>query len=201
MLKPAHLYQEQLKQRMLNTWYDPEYQWYYDANPYIPEFPDYPDNYRQFVSVDKNDNVIGYFSYKFNPATRRAFNFGIINFTEDKLTFGKDLKSFIEDIFWKYGLSFIEFFAFVENPAIDMYNKFIQTYGGRKVGMLRQAAMTQDGNPHDVFLFEIARSDLSWKPVDGKMKLIKNNKPSFKEIFKEFQENYKEDLLKWEQMI
>ena len=160
MLKPAHLYQEELTGKFYETWYNPEYKYYYDGDPTVPDFPTHPDGTRQFVSVDDDDNVIGYISYYCNPVLRRANNFGILSFDKGNMTFIKDCKQTILDIFLKYHLEAAEWFCYKDNPAIRLYRNFIRNYGGREVGTLRRCAKAYDGVLRDIVIFEVAREDI-----------------------------------------
>ena len=64
MLKPAQLYEEKLQACMINTWYKPEYIYYHGGTgEYTLDLPDNNKYSHCFVSVDKNDHVIGYISY------------------------------------------------------------------------------------------------------------------------------------------
>lgn len=81
MLKPAQLYKEKLEEEKIKTWYKPEYMYYSDGagddNVKLLE-----DNYNShcFVSVDENDNIIGYISYSIDWTAMSVSNIGIISF-------------------------------------------------------------------------------------------------------------------------
>lgn len=160
MLKNAILFKNEIELKMMETWYDKRYQYYYDSMPGLPDFPTQPEKNRQFASVDDEGNVIGYMSYSFNLATRRAMNFGIISFDIGNPMFARDVRQMIAECFFKFHLNSIEWFCFEENSALKGYRKFIKRYGGREVGTLRNVAFAADGQIHNAVLFEICYEDL-----------------------------------------
>lgn len=156
MLKPAQLYKNQLQKENIKSWYKPEnIFWnggYGDSQITIKE-----DNYdgHQFVSVDEEDNVIGYIAYAIDWSAMSANNFGIINFDKGNLTFVKDLYSAICDLFEKYHMNRIQWFCYADNPAIRGYRNFIKKHGGKECAYYRQHTRLQDGKLHDGVGFEI----------------------------------------------
>lgn len=163
MLKLAHLYQDQIIRKMQETWYNEEYKYYYDQEPMIPDFPQRPDGFRQFASVDSDGNVIGYLSYRYNSSTSRCYNFGIISFDKGNYEFVKDVIQMINDIFIKFGMNSMEFMCFARNTAVlRSYRNFIKNYGGKEVGTLRDCTKSFDNKLCDVVLFEVHRNDLNY---------------------------------------
>ena len=64
MLKPAQLYEDKLQEENIKSWYKPEnIYWHGGTAEYTIDIPDNNGSCHCFVSVDKNDNVIGYISY------------------------------------------------------------------------------------------------------------------------------------------
>jgi len=45
------------------------------------------------------------------------------------------------------------------NPIEKMYDKYINKYGGRIIGINKQSTKLQDGNYYDVKYYEIFRDD------------------------------------------
>lgn len=156
MLRPAQLYKEKLQEENIKSWYKLEnIFWnsgYGDSQINIKE-----DNYdcHQFVSVDKKDNVIGYITYAVNWSAMSADRFGIISFDKGNVTFAKDIYSAICDLFEKYNMNRVSWFAYADNPAIRGYRNFIKKHGGRECAYYRQIARLQDGKIHDAVSFEI----------------------------------------------
>lgn len=81
MLKPAQLYKDQLLKEYVKTWYKPENIYYTGwTGDSVPEIPDNNYDSHHFVSVDKNNNLIGYISYSVDWIAMNADRFGIISF-------------------------------------------------------------------------------------------------------------------------
>lgn len=156
MLKPAQLYEEQLKMENIKAWYKPENMFYSggpgDGGIDLPE-----DNYEKhcFVSVDENDNVIGYISYSVDWAAMSADRLEIISYQKGNLDFVRDIYQAICDVFEVYHMNRLEWWCYADNPAIRGYRNFIKRYGGRECGYYRQIAKLQDGQLHDSVGFEI----------------------------------------------
>ena len=158
MIKPAQLYTEELKRLYCETWYDPKYIYYHsDIGTQELQFSD--NNYeRHSFAILENNEVVGYISYRLNWAAKVTYNFGIISFKQS-LVFGKDLMKIIDDIFMKYKMNKMEFFAFSDNPVIKHYYNFINRFGGREVGILKESVLLMDGKLHDSVMFELFAKD------------------------------------------
>lgn len=160
MLKPAQLYEDKLKEKMINCWYDERYKYY--SGWWGDEWKGLPDNYydeHHFVSVDKNDKIIGYISYKINWGSMSADRFGIINFDIGNLTFGKDLYTAIKNLFKIYHMNRIEWSVVADNPILKSYKRFAEKHGGVKCAHKRQVSKLFDGKMHDMISFEIMADD------------------------------------------
>lgn len=160
MLKPAQLYEDKLKEKMINCWYDPRYKYY--TGWVGGEEPNLPKNCydsHNFVSVDKNDNVIGYISYNVYWITLSASNFGAINFDIGNPIFAKDVISAVRDIFEKYHLNRLYWYVVVGNPAYKSYKRFVERCNGRECGYFRQNIRLIDGTICDEIGFEILKNE------------------------------------------
>ena len=62
MLVPAQLYKEELRNKIISTWYNLEYQYYWQGYNNEPTFEESNIYSRQFASVD-GEVITGYFSY------------------------------------------------------------------------------------------------------------------------------------------
>ena len=161
MIKPAILYKDQLTQLIAETWYNPEYMYYYDTTPGIPDIADKPDNQYQFVSVDKNGEVLGYFSYWVYEPSRRAMNFGLMSFKKGSTTFISDVIQMFKDMFEKYGIHSAEWRCYEDNTeAVGVYDWLIERYGGRRVGILRDNAAPMNRTLCNTVLYEVCYQDL-----------------------------------------
>lgn len=115
-------------------------------------------NRHEFVSL-KTDEVIGYLAYSVNRRTNSAFDMCAINFGEKNLTFSNDFMRFLKDIFEKFKFRKLTFGVYIGNPAEKMYDRYIRKFGGRVVGISKEADMLMDGNFYDYKEYEIFRDD------------------------------------------
>lgn len=160
MLKPAQLYKDKLQDQFYKAWYDPANIYYSGWHGMdIPNLPENNYDEHNFVSVDKNDNVVGFISYGINWASMSAERFGIISFDKGSLIFGRDLFQVICNLFEVYHMNRISWSAYVDNPAVKSYRRFIKKHGGRECAYYRQQARLQDGLLHDTVMFEIMSSE------------------------------------------
>ena len=174
MLDIAKKYEQEIQAKFLDTWYDMKYQYYRDTSgDRIPQLADNCYDRRDFVSLDKDGNLIGFISYFYNDTTRSASQFGIINFGKPSTIFARDVLQVIGDIFFKFKLDRIEFWCFEDNPATRGYRQFIKRFGGKEAGHLRRTCRLMDGELHDAVIFEILREDLV-KRVIGPLTIICN---------------------------
>lgn len=156
MLKPAQLYAEELQRKNTEAWYKPEnIFWNGGAGDSSFNFPDNNYDSHCFVSIDKNNQVIGYIGYAVDWVAMSADRFGIISYDKGNLEFAKDLYKAICDLFEVYHMNRVSWMAFADNPAIRGYRNFIKKHGGRECGYHRQVAKLQDGRLHDSVEFEI----------------------------------------------
>ena len=161
MIKPAQLYEFELKQLYYDTYNDPKYMYYFScwgtSELSIPH-----DNYdsHNFAILNNNGELVGYICYAINYASKVANNFGIISFKRS-IVFGRDLKKIIDDIFNVYHMRKIEFRAFADNPVIRHYRKFVKEHGGEEVGTLHASVLLSDNKFHDDVMFELFREPYS----------------------------------------
>ena len=167
MIRPAIMYKEQLIRKFGETFYDTKYMYYYDTTPGIPDIEDKPDNHYQFVSVDKNDEVVGFFSYWVYEPARRAMNFGLIAFQKEgknNIIFMRDAEQMFKDMFEKYGLYSAEWRCYTDNTnGIKLYDHVIKKYGGIRACVLRNNGVPQNRKLSDTVLYEVLKSDLCFK--------------------------------------
>lgn len=175
MLKPALLYQEQLQQKYIETWYDDRYK-YYHTNGWHERIniDDNDWNRHQFVSINKDNQVIGYISYRVDRTNNSCNGFGAINFTNDSITFGKDLATVLQNIFIKFNFHKLNFCVIIGNPIEKQYDKLIKKYNGRIVGYYKDDSKLHDGQYYDRKLYEIMRKDFLEVLNDKR----KNNNPT-----------------------
>lgn len=163
MIKPAILYEAQLKEKIAETWYDPDYMYYYDTTPGIPDIADKPDNQYQFVSVSDSGELLGYFSYWIYEPSKRAMNFGLMAFKKRNRTFMRDAVQMFKDMFEKYGIESAEWRCYADNlEALKLYDHIIQKYGGEIAGYLRKNGVPQNRKICDTIVYEVIKEDLTF---------------------------------------
>lgn len=99
MLEPAIKYKEQLEKAQYGVWFDDKYK-FWNCDVYYKTLQIDTDtwNKHQFVSLDKEGNVIGYIAYSISRADNSAHSLSIMNFSDNKITFGMDLGQALKDI-------------------------------------------------------------------------------------------------------
>lgn len=163
MLDLAHKYEEEIRNRMYDTWYDEKYKFYYSSSYHTPyESPNSKDGdwcCREFVSLDSQHRIIGLISYEIVRDYDLVMNFGAINFSDNKVTFGMDLAQVIDDIFCKFNMRKIEFNVVVGNPIEKSYDRLIKKYNGRIVGIRHKHCKLMDNKYYDDKIYELFRED------------------------------------------
>ena len=159
MLAPAILYADELTRLLNSTWFQDKYKWwnndtYYDSVKVADS--SWADH--QFVSV-RDGKVIGYIGYQIYRCGPTAHNLSIINFTDDKMTFGMDVGQALRDIFEKYHFHKLNFCVVVGNPIEKSYDKMITRFGGRIVGTYRDDTRLIDGRYYDRKAYEVLEWD------------------------------------------
>ena len=161
MLKPAVMYEKQLYERSLKCIYNPRYMYYFSGpgqeGIHLPNEQKFG---RYLVSVDKDENVLGYIGYALDYETMTADQWGIICFEENgSIGFAKDVYQAISDCFTKYGFERVAWCCYADNPALRGYKNFIKRYGGRISGYFRNCTRLLDGKLHDSVSFEIMKDE------------------------------------------
>ena len=168
MLRPAQLYESELQRKNTEAWYKPEnIFWNGGSGDSNINLPDNNYNSHCFVSVDKNNRVIGYITYSVDWSAMSADRFGIISYDKGNLEFVKDLYQAICDLFEVFHMNRISWWCFVDNPAIRGYRNFVKKHNGRECAYHRQVARLQDGKLHDSVQFEIMAYEWFGDGKDG----------------------------------
>jgi RimJ/RimL family protein N-acetyltransferase len=160
MLDVANKYKESIEELYYNTWYNDKYKFYH--NSCFREKRIISDNNWNdcnFVSINKNKRIIGLIGYQIDRTNDFVSCLWIINFSDNKMTFGKDVGKVIDDIFNKFNFRKIEFSVVVGNPIEKSYDKLIHKYGGRVVGVYKQHTKLIDNKLYDEKIYEIFRED------------------------------------------
>lgn len=162
MLKPAILYKEALAEKAKVILMEPEKYKFIELNNYqsynlftIDEVDEWSKIKR--VSVNADGVVLGYMGCSVCRQDSSVAGLLFVNFDLTKLsvTFVRDMEAFLQyllRIFRK-----ISFVCVVGNPAERLYDKVIEKYHGRIVGVKKQEALLQDGQFYDLKLYEIVK--------------------------------------------
>lgn len=157
----AKVYEDQIKQKMWNIWYDERYQYYFGGS-WRCDFSlrDSTESLqRVFAVLNDNDELIGYIGYFVDDCMKVAEHFRAINFSNDKLSFGRAMVRVIKDCFLKFGMEVVEWRVICGNPIERSYDRLCVKFGGRIVGVARHRARDMTGNVCDEKTYEILRED------------------------------------------
>ena len=160
MLDFAIKYKDKLQPMFVDTWYKEKYKYYqYTTHCNTPEFKDSTWDYHDYVSLDSQGNIIGNLYYRVDRVTENVSNLCIINFSDNEVIFAKDLLQVIKDIFEKFNFNKLSFSVVIGNPAEKGYDKLIQKYNGRIVGIKEKETKLFDNNYYDVKCYEILKEN------------------------------------------
>ena len=160
MLDLAIKYEEILQKKFIDTWIDDKYK-FFNSSSYHEKFGCSTTTWSkvEMVSLDKSDEVIGYFSYDIDRDANRCYNLAIINFSDNIITFGRDLYSFLESVFIKHNHRKLTFSVIIGNPIEKSYDKVCKKYNGRIVGVYKEHEKLTDGKYYDKKIYEILQED------------------------------------------
>lgn len=160
MLDIAIKHQIELKEKMRDIWFSEKYK-YWNCSVWYNEKEICLDTWsnHQFVSLNKSGEVIGYIGYEINRANEYCNSLNIINFSDDKVTFGIDLRQALKDIFEKFKFRKLKFSVVVGNPIETSYDELVKKYGGKIVGVYKKDVKLFDGEYYDHKYYEIFRED------------------------------------------
>ena len=112
----------------------------------------------QRVSVNKEGKVIAYFSASINRTSSRIGSLYLIKFKNsedyDSDIARNDLKEFIESLINSPIFRMIEFIAIRDNPANELYEKWLEAYGGKRF-LIEKYTLLTDGKYHDTYFYII----------------------------------------------
>lgn len=154
MLYPAQLYREELKRKLTECWYDPRYKYYFSGSAYEVSVPDNNDHRHDFVHLDKDGKVDGYFSYQIDWQAKSLYNFGLIGFADNNTLFLHDCVNRVKEMV-RQGIRRVEFWAWRDNYVNKFYERLISRYSnGCIAGRLHQSGFF-DGSYHDTTIYEV----------------------------------------------
>lgn len=160
MLDLAIKYEKKLQELFANIAFDEKYM-FFSGSTFREKYTadDSTWSKHEFVSLDKDSDVIGYIKYSIDRECSMAYALQIVNFSDNKATFGKDVMKALDEIFTKFNFRKLKYGVFVGNPIESTYDKLTEKYGGRIVGMNVQDDKLIDGNYYDYKSYEIFRDD------------------------------------------
>lgn len=160
MLDIAIKHKDKLTERFRETWFQDKYK-YWNCGNYFEEISISDSTWadHQFVSLDSSGDVIGYIGYKIDRANDHVYSLNIINFTDNKVSFGIDAGRALRNIFEKFHFRKLCFSVIVGNPIEKTYDKMIERYNGRISGYQKEHVRLIDGKFYDEKLYEILAKD------------------------------------------
>ena len=160
MLQVINGYEQKVSQLMAKASLDMRYMYYFtQPGSYATEFGNNTVYSRNFVSLSKNGDIIGYASYNVDVFAKSVSSLGIISFDIGNIEFARDVRTMFIDIFEKYNLNRISWVCYLDNPVFKSYKKLCEKFGGRICGYEHQVSLLLDGKLHDSATFEILRED------------------------------------------
>jgi hypothetical protein len=166
MLKLAYPYAEALSLITSGIGFDPRLKYYQGGWITLAKELD-KDTWTkmQFVSMDKEGGtILGYLSCSINRQLYYAHDVTVVNLMGGPHpVFAKDLLQFFADLLFKYNMNKVNWSVLVGNPAEKMYDKAIEQFGGRIVGVYKDECITWDHQICDEKLYELRRQDVKLK--------------------------------------
>lgn len=155
MLKPAAMYKDILIEKFASILYTEDY-YYYCGYPCatLPKICT-DDNIYSYAIVDKDDNVIGFFTYQIFDLTNTAHNFGLISFDKGNPIVGIDVYYKMKELLKFYHK--LEWNVVGDNPIKLMYDKFCARYNGF-VHRIHDSTRNLKGELVDSFIYEVLTS-------------------------------------------
>jgi len=160
MLKLAKPYEDQINKAKIHVIENEEKYKFFNCSTYwdnqIFEIPD--SDWNSFVRISVGDDkVLGYFKANIVRDTYDVSSMVIVNFNLKKIsfTFIRDLEAFVNYLLEYKKFRKIAFSVVVGNPAERLYDKFIEKYNGRIVGVRKNDVKLVDGKYYDLKLYEV----------------------------------------------
>lgn len=161
ILKLAYPYKDKLQQKYNEIILNEKYKYYNCNHWWKYELKIESDNWQtlQCISTDKENNIIGFIEADIDRNIESVSSLQIINFYDINITFSRDLYEFLINLFKKYKFKKINFCVICGNPIENMYDKYINKYGGRIVGVKKEHVKLHDGEICDLKMYEIFKRD------------------------------------------
>jgi len=154
MLKAAKLYEDKINVFLRRNVLNPRLAFWHGQYPDTTITID--DNFWskiQFVSVDKRNDVRGYFKATVARPENYVNGMSCINFGKPSMLFANDMASFMQYLAFEINMPKIVWNVTVGNPIEKQYDKLCKNVGGRIVGTERFAVLV-NGKYHDSKTYE-----------------------------------------------
>lgn len=93
-----------------------------------------PTTCKEFVSITKSGEIIGFIRYYINKQDKVAYNFTIINLIDaNQDIFAMDIKTVVQDLFEVDGMGKILFSVKTSHPKLKTYAHIVFRLGGSKL--------------------------------------------------------------------
>lgn len=163
MLKIAYYYNSKIQEEYQKIIYDDKYKFYCCSSYWSFKFDESASNnwsQVEYVSVDNDDNVIGFLGAEVDRNINKVTSLRVINFRDKcNVTFSKDLHKFLIELFTVHNFNKINFSVVCGNPIEKMYDKYIAKYGGRILGIYKDDVKLTDGKLYDYKIYEIFKDN------------------------------------------
>jgi hypothetical protein len=160
ILDIAQKYEDQLRVLFANIAFDLKYQYLHDYT-YREKYKSMESTWdgHEFVSIDNKGNIIGYFKYYIYRECNKVGSLMIVNFSDNQITFGKDFRQIVDDIFCKFNFNKLEYGVIIGNSIESTYDRLTEKYGGNIVGIYHKTTKLLDGKLYDSKSYEIFKED------------------------------------------
>lgn len=157
MLVPAILYKEEIIKNLYKFFYTEEMTWFSGwIGSSIPNIePNIEDSGEfQYAIIDKNNQLIGFFSYYINWYNSSATRFKLFSFDKGNSIIGFDVYKEMKKLIYNYKIHRIEYSMVGGNPVEKHYDKFCNKFGGHKF-IYTDTFKDKNGKYHNAIDYEI----------------------------------------------
>lgn len=146
MLVPAYTRSDELNSKFIETMLDPYYKYYHGSYTKAAiKIDDTFWNKVQLVSLDKKNNICGYFKATWSRPENYIRSVSIINFNrKNPRLFASDISKFFKYLILELKPKKINFHITIGNPAENHYDRLVNNLGGRVVGIKKYDCLIND---------------------------------------------------------